>query len=133
MEQFPKVIAAVLIQNNGKYLLAKETLESGKDYWIVPGGKVGFGEEIKNAALREIKEELGIDVELTEFLGFKEVIRTQFNYHTVIFFFLGRPLSNDINLSTDLKDAKYFSVNEIKNLNLVDSAKWLFKEKIKII
>jgi len=133
MENFPKVVVGVLVQNDDNYLLVKETLENGKDYWIVPGGKVDFGEEIKFAARREIEEELGIEVELTEFLGFKESIHTQFNYHTVIFFFLGKPLTKEIKISSDLKDAKYFSVEEIKNLDLVDSARWLFKEKMKVI
>jgi len=133
MNKFPKVIASVLIQKNDKYLLVKETLESGKDYWIVPGGKVNFGEEIEVAAQREIREELGINIELTKFLEFKEVIRPQFDYHTVIFFFLGKPLSDNIKIDNDLKDAKYFSIEEIKKLNLVDSARWLLKEKMKII
>jgi ADP-ribose pyrophosphatase YjhB (NUDIX family) len=133
MEQFPKVVVAVLVQSNEKYLLAKETLESGKDFWIVPGGKVEFGEEIEATARREIKEELGIDVELTEFLGFKEIIRPQFDYHTVIFFFSGKPLTNNIKTDSKLKEAKYFSIEEIKNLNLVDSARWLLEEKMKII
>lgn len=133
MEQFPKIVAAVLVENNGKYLLVKETLESGKEYWIVPGGKVDFGEELESAAKREIKEELSIDVELKDFLGFKEIIRPQFNYHTLIFFFLGKSLSNEFKMCNVLKDANYFSAKEIKNLKLVDSAEWLMKERMKII
>ncbi len=45
----PKVVVGVLVRNKNKFLLARETLEGGKDWWIIPGGKVEFGEKIEEA------------------------------------------------------------------------------------
>ena len=49
---------------------------SGKfdDQWIVPGGKVDFGEKMTDGLLREIKEETNLEVSDVKFLGVRELI-----------------------------------------------------------
>ncbi len=59
------VAAAVIERADGSFLLAQRP--PGKvyeGYWEFPGGKVEFGESISHALVRELREELGIDVEL---------------------------------------------------------------------
>lgn len=124
--KFPKIIASGLIQKDNKFLLVKELLEDGKEYWIIPGGKVEFGESIVEGMLREIKEETNLDIEVTKFLDFKEAIVPDYNYHTVIFFYLAKPLHTNIKISDESIEAKFFTKEEMKALNLVSSAKWLF-------
>src|SRR6185369_6074784 len=84
----PKLIVGVLAKNGNKYLLAREKLESGRERWLVPGGKVEFGESLEDAAKRELQEETGIKVKELKFLCFKEALFPEYNYHTVIFFYL---------------------------------------------
>ncbi|MGE5523021.1 MAG: Nudix family hydrolase [Rhodospirillaceae bacterium] len=58
-----EVAAAVLLQPDGRFLLAQRP--SGKvyaGYWEFPGGKVEPGERAHDALMRELHEELGIDV-----------------------------------------------------------------------
>lgn len=133
LERKPKLVVAVLVKYRNKYLLSRETLEGGKDYWIVPGGKVEFGETIIDAAKREIKEETGVKAKNLEFLAYKEAIATEYNYHTVIFFFETKTTSNKIKDDVEGKviESKWFSKKEAVKLPLVFSAKWLFKEIIK--
>lgn len=59
------VAAAVVEQDDGRFLLAQRP--PGKvyeGYWEFPGGKVEPGESIADALNRELREELGMDVEL---------------------------------------------------------------------
>jgi 8-oxo-dGTP diphosphatase len=59
------VAVAVLLRPDGEFLLAQRP--AGKPYagyWEFPGGKVEPGEAVSQALVREIKEELGVDVEL---------------------------------------------------------------------
>jgi mutator protein MutT len=124
----PRVIASVILKKENKILLIKEVLEDFKEHWIFPGGGVDFGETVEEAAKREIKEEINLDVEIKEFLGFKEIIRPQFDYHTLIFFFIAEHLNGEVTRIKKVLDAKYFTLNDAKNLNLVDSAKWALEE-----
>jgi len=128
----PKIIASALIEKDDKFLLVKEILEDGKEYWIVPGGKVEFGETLVDAAKREIKEETNLDIEILKFLDFEESIHLNHNYHTIIFFFLAKPLNKNFILDKKVLQAKFFSQDEIRKLNLVESASWIL-EKLQLI
>ena len=129
--KMPRLISAVILKKDNKVLLVKEILEDSKEHWIFPGGGVEFGETIEEAAKREIREEIGIDVNIKDFLGFKEIIRPNFDYHTVIFFFIAETLSNDISRIDNVLDARYFTADEVKNVNMVDSASWAIEEMCK--
>ncbi len=126
--EIPRVVASVILKKENKILLVKEVLEDFEEHWIFPGGGVDFGETITDAAKREIKEEIGLDINIKEFLGFREAIFPKYNYHTVIFFFVGEPLNHKMKKSNKILDAKYFSLEEIKNLKLVKSAEWILEE-----
>lgn len=131
-ENRPKIIAGVILKKDKKFLLVKEVLEDGKEYWIVPGGKVEFGESLVNAAKREIKEETNLRPKKLKLLNFKEAIHTKNNYHTIIFFFLGEEIVGKLKPSDPaILDAQFFSKDEIKKLRLVHSAQWAF-ENLKI-
>jgi|SRR3989344_3690906 len=123
----PRIVVSALIKKGDKYLLVKERLESGQEMWIVPGGGVDFGENLEEALLREIREELGIDIKITGFVRFQEAIFTQFNYHTIIFFFLAKPSKDNLQLEKQILEAKYFTKEEVKGINLVESALWLLE------
>ena len=57
------VIAIVLaIDYNGKIVLVKRDKEAFKGYWAIPGGRLRYGETIKNAIKRITKDETGLDV-----------------------------------------------------------------------
>lgn len=61
-----KVVAAIII-NNGKVFATQRGYGEFKDGWEFPGGKVETGELPEEALKREIKEELNIEIEVTEF------------------------------------------------------------------
>jgi 8-oxo-dGTP diphosphatase len=124
----PRITSAVLVVKDNKFLLAKRNKENYKDYWVIPGGGVEFGETIKDAAIREIKEETNLDVEIIKLINFKEIINVPAEYHSVVFFHLAKPLNNDIVVEGDVSSAAFFSLEELKKLKLVESAKWVLKE-----
>jgi len=128
----PSIIVSALVEKDNRFLLIKEILESGEPYWIIPGGHVEFGENLIDAIKREIKEETNLDIEIKKFIDFQEAIHPKYDYHTVIFFYHAVPQNEDLVLEKGVMEAKFFSKEEIRSLNLVDSAK-KFLERIEII
>jgi ADP-ribose pyrophosphatase YjhB (NUDIX family) len=58
-----RVRAAAIIIEDGRLLLIAHRKE-GQVYWLLPGGGVDFGESLKEALRRELREELGIDADV---------------------------------------------------------------------
>jgi ADP-ribose pyrophosphatase YjhB (NUDIX family) len=61
----PKIAVGTVIRaDDGRIVLVRRAIEPGYGLWVFPGGYVDRGEEITAAALREAKEESGLDVQL---------------------------------------------------------------------
>lgn len=67
--QWVGIIAGCVIRQDGKYLLVQEKQQKVYGLWNLPAGYVDKGESVEHAAVREVKEETGYDVELGELIG----------------------------------------------------------------
>lgn len=77
-----KVSVVCVIEKDGKYLFLKRSnTGKGDGFYMLPGGHVDAGESVLHAAVRELKEELGIDVKESD-LEFKlvEPIKTHITF-----------------------------------------------------
>lgn len=65
----PKLAAGVVVEIDGKILLLKRGIEPAYGTWVFPGGFVDRGEHPEQAAVREAREEAGIEVNLEGLVG----------------------------------------------------------------
>ncbi len=65
----PKLAAGVVIEHPAGILLLRRAIEPAYGAWVFPGGFVDRGEHPEEAAVREAREEAGVDVRLEGFLG----------------------------------------------------------------
>lgn len=72
----PKVAAAVVVEMDGGVVLGRRAIEPGYGEWCLPGGFVNDDEAPASAAVRECREEINAEVELTGLLGVYHVAKT---------------------------------------------------------
>tara|TARA_B100001741_G_scaffold302407_1_gene291528 strand:+ start:740 stop:1120 length:381 start_codon:yes stop_codon:yes gene_type:complete len=111
-------LSKVIITKDNNYLLLKRSSTS-KTYpntWDFPGGKLDTGEIPIQTALREAKEETGLDIEIgTEV----KTHSTTFNGHTSVFhYFLSESFSGNIQISNEHSEYGWFSKEEISKLDV---------------
>ena len=92
--------------------------------WSLPGGVLECGETLRDAVVREAREETGLVVETDEMLGvYERLIRGdagRVRYHYVLIDFLCRPVGGDLKAGSDAADVRWFTREELPALNLAD-------------
>lgn len=99
--------AAVVLNQENKILL----LKGPKRGWEMPGGHVEEGESLASAAIRETKEETGIDIEIIRFCGIFQNVKGS----VCSTLFLGRPIGGEFRTSNESEEIGYFSIEEVMN------------------
>jgi 8-oxo-dGTP diphosphatase len=99
------VSAATIVLNENREILLIKGPRRG---WEMPGGQVEEGESLKDAAIRETKEETGIDIEVLAFCGvFQNVKRSICNT-----LFLAKPVGGVPTTSSESLEVAFFSIDE---------------------
>ena len=108
---FPRVAVDILIidPQTKKFVLVKRLNPPFKDHWALPGGFVEYGERVEEAAIREAKEETGLDVELKELIGVYSDPDRDPRGHVISIAFLAFPKGGSLKASTDAKEVEFFS------------------------
>ncbi|KAK7331149.1 hypothetical protein VNO77_25366 [Canavalia gladiata] len=85
----------------------------GTGVWKFPTGVVDQGEDICVAAVREVKEETGVDSEFVEVLAFRQSHNSFFEKSDLFFVCMLRPLSSDIQIQRlEIEGAQWMSFEE---------------------
>ncbi|EXB98269.1 Nudix hydrolase 2 [Morus notabilis] len=108
-------IGAFVMKDNGEVLVVQEKTGrfKGLGVWKYPTGVVNEGEDICTAAIREVKEETGIDTEFVEVLAFRESHKLLFTKSDLFFVCMLKPRSFDIQIQVvEIEAAKWMPVEE---------------------
>jgi 8-oxo-dGTP diphosphatase len=120
-------------EHDGQVLLCRVASGlPGGGRWTVPGGGLRFGEDPQRAAIREVREETGLDVSLGELLGVRSAVLepgetvTGHRIHAIAILYRatlqGGQLRDETNGSSDL--ARWIPLDEASSLPPTPSARW---------
>ncbi|HEX9973002.1 MAG TPA: NUDIX hydrolase [bacterium] len=115
-------VGVITVNDEKKVLLVKRGNEPRKGLWSVPGGMVELGERVREAGIREVKEECNIDVEPEEVISVVDIIlKDQDNgvkYHYVLIEYLAKYLGGEVQAQSDVLEAGWFARTALDDLDL---------------
>jgi len=129
--EFPEIplvgVGAIIIDSashDSRVVLVKRAHPPLQAQWSIPGGVLEVGELVREAAVREAREETGLVVEPGELLGvYDRVLRDaeqRVQYHYVLIDFLCRRISGELRAGSDATEVRWFTRGELPGLNLAE-------------
>lgn len=115
----PVLAVSVALWSGDQVLLVRRARPPMASIWSLPGGVVEIGERLDEAAVREVREETGLHVEIIDAIDKAEVIRRdehgEVERHYVIVVFAGRRLSGQLQAGDDADAVRWVDLSEIAN------------------
>jgi len=122
--EHPLVGVGAIIIENASVLLVKRAHPPIQGQWSIPGGVLEVGELVRDAAVREAREETGLIVEPGDLLGvYDRILRNseqRVQYHYVLVDFLCRPVGGELLAASDAVEVRWFTREELPPLHLAD-------------
>lgn len=122
--ELPLIGVGSIIIEDHRVVLVKRAHPPIQGQWSIPGGVLEVGELVREAAIREAREETGLIVEPGELLGvFDRVLRDaekRVQYHYVLIDFLCRRVGGELLAASDAAEVCWFTRAELSALNLAE-------------
>lgn len=129
----PIVGVGALVLQEDKLLLVKRGAEPSKGRWSIPGGVLELGERVRDAVVREVKEECNLDIEIamdrpSDVVDNITMDEKGVKYHFVLLQFLARPRGGVLTPYDDVLDARWVPLEDVEKYDLTRSFLEFFKK-----
>ncbi|MCM3757531.1 NUDIX hydrolase [Sporosarcina aquimarina] len=108
------VTYVLIFDEQRENILMVKNKGENSSYYTLPGGAVERGETLEEAAIREAKEETGLDVELDGIFSISEAFFEDRGHHAIFFTFRGKIIGGEMTISMP---------EEIEEITWMDSQK----------
>jgi 8-oxo-dGTP diphosphatase len=108
----PTVAAGTLVEENGRIVLVLRKAEPRAGYWGLPAGYVEADESAEEAAIRETREEVGLDVELDDLLGVYS-FGDELHRRGVLILYAAHAVGGLLQAGDDAAEADFFAPDEL--------------------
>ena len=117
----PKIAAIVLLLTDGKLVMVRRGIEPAMGHWSFPSGYVDRGEQVEKAAIREVKEETGLEARLDRMIG----LYSSDGSPVVLAVYAGTVVGGSLKAGGDATDAALFSPETLPDLPFPNDAQIL--------
>lgn len=113
----PQLAVSAAIFRDGKVLLVRRARSPAKGFYSLPGGRVEFGESLHQALAREVDEETGLNIDIVDLAGWREVLpATAGAGHYLIMSFAARWTAREPVLNDELDDFRWVAPDALASL-----------------
>jgi 8-oxo-dGTP diphosphatase len=92
-----RISAGAIVEHNGRVLVVRHHRPGRYDFWVCPGGGVQGDESLSVAAAREVREECGLEVRVSQLAYVEELINPECRH--VKFWFAGQFVAGELSVA----------------------------------
>lgn len=111
-------VVAAIIRDGDKILATQRGYGEFKSLWEFPGGKIESGEDNKSALVREIKEELNVDIEVEDFLHTVEYDYP--NFHLTMHCYFSKIINGNLEL-LEHSDCRWLTKETLNDIEWLEA------------
>lgn len=132
--QNPRPTATALVLYKNKLLFTKRAREPFQDWWDLPGGFIDKGETSEQCAIRELKEETGLDIEIEKLFGiYSGTYPSDFDPFDILsIVYIARCNTDKVGAEDDVSESRWFLKDEIPKKIAFDSNQDVIKDFLKL-
>jgi 8-oxo-dGTP diphosphatase len=130
-------VGALIHDAEGRILLIRRKFEPNKGKWSLPGGLLETGETLETAGRREVREELGVEIEVEGLFQVSEEIvrdkeaKTRFHFVLVDYLATLRPSGARITLNQESERFGWFKAEEMGGLETTENTRRIVEKYLK--
>jgi len=110
----------VVVLNDERKILLVRHRKGNRQYWVLPGGRLEYGETFHECAVREVKEETGLDIAVEKFLFLSEAIAPDRSRHIVNIYLKAKVTGGVLKLGNEpvLAAVEFVTMQELEKISL---------------
>lgn len=109
----PKVAAVVFITEGDRVLMVRRRVDPQQGKWALPAGYIDYGEDPREAAAREVREETGLVVRITRLLDVLGPDSRQEGPASIVILFEGERTGGVLEAQDDVDRAVFFAPEDV--------------------
>lgn len=116
----PTTRVSVIVVTDDRQILLVRHRKGNRQYWVLPGGRLEYGETFQECAVRELKEETGLDVAVERFLFLSEAIAPDRSRHIVNIYLKAQIVGGIMKLGNEpvLAGVDFIPLKELERVTL---------------
>jgi len=118
--QRPNFRVSVIIVNEKEEILLVQHRKMNRYYWVIPGGRIEYGEDFATCAERELKEETNLDVKFGNVVFLSEAIAPDKSRHIINIYATAVVLGGELKVGNEpmLADVGYMPITNLSTITL---------------
>ncbi|MBU6450220.1 MAG: NUDIX hydrolase [Cyanobacteria bacterium REEB67] len=119
-QTIPTTRVSVIVVSDEKKILLVKHRKGNRQYWVLPGGRLEYGETFVECAVREMREETGLDVEVDDFVYLSEAIAPDRSRHIVNIYLTAHVVGGTLQVGDEpvLAGVDFVPIEELSRLTL---------------